>query len=380
MQIELYEDPPKRIVSRKLCEKLASERLIALLKWESTGVIDYEEVGYTEKVAHWVLKLAISPDPDFSRRFRAFEMALFTHRLPFFTGITKLAWLSSQMDPLYPEEKVLYAESILKVALSSPWFTRLRVHPLSDRVRIGPTMTLTFDSYIDKTPIFRVPFRDVISLVSKRQVYLEKGWGFLPMGHIGDMCRDRLAYQLERSMAPMVGQEHKVAEFEYLMYWIRAKMRPSVPPPLVSDLNLDTFPYCMRSLYKQLTSNGHLAFSQRTSLILFLKSIGVSHQRVLSLFLQYAVGDFQKQATYSIRHLYGLEGGRKSYSCPSCKKIGCPVPATDIEDICPPQHPIKFFLQKTQGFADSEPKGIHPRVGDPKKGDPKVPASHKTQR
>jgi len=370
MNIQLYDKVPIAVtgdpqgegeipISRFEVEEIhrvASLRLKDLLFWENTGICTPLEDPTDDLLSHFTLKSVLAVDKDLSRRFLSYEVALFVSRLPTVTQTEVSFWANTHMEPLSSAEKKPLLPFLTQVTRGSPWFLRLKVHPLSNLVRLSNGICVSPEAYVRGTLFFRIPFHRVISLVAKRLVYVQNGYAYVPLPYVKDTLKDRFMASLDLSMRATREKGHSCAQFSDLYLWAKTLMRPSVPLPLSENLDIDRFPYCMRLLYRQLTSSGHLSYPQRTSLILFLKAIGVSHTRVTSLFTSYCVGDFQKQATYAIRHLYGLEGSHKSYGCPSCKKIGCPIPASDIEDICPPQHPIRFF----QGtHSKKRPRSLH---------------------
>lgn len=95
------------------------------------------------------------------------------------------------------------------------------------------------------------------------------------------------------------------------------------------------FPPCMAHLYKVLQSRHRLNHEARRQFTLFLKDAGMPVEEALNFWsTEYSqpssecgsgcTHSWQKDARryrYSIRHMYGLEGGRYTYSVPSCSYI-----------------------------------------------------------
>jgi DNA primase large subunit len=103
----------------------------------------------------------------------------------------------------------------------------------------------------------------------------------------------------------------------------------------ITALNIDNesihFPPCMMHLHLELRHKHRLSHYARFYYTLFLKECGMSLEEAL-VYWKYeyskphncnssCIHDWQtdnKKFIYSIRHMYGLEGGRKNYKCPDC--------------------------------------------------------------
>ncbi|KAK7195259.1 DNA primase large subunit [Novymonas esmeraldas] len=105
------------------------------------------------------------------------------------------------------------------------------------------------------------------------------------------------------------------------------------------------FPPCMRAIDTHLRREGHLKHHGRFTYGLFLKAIGLSLEDSLELFAALmsakgggSVDAFAKTAYgYNVRHNYGMEGKKTSYSSASCATILGLPPAVDQHDChgCP---------------------------------------------
>lgn len=103
------------------------------------------------------------------------------------------------------------------------------------------------------------------------------------------------------------------------------------------DVNAQSvyFPPCMAHLYQTLRLRHRLTHEARRQLTLFLKDVGMPIEEALDFWRnEYSqpssecgsgcTHSWQKDARryqYSIRHMYGLEGGRYTYTVPSCRSI-----------------------------------------------------------
>jgi len=93
--------------------------------------------------------------------------------------------------------------------------------------------------------------------------------------------------------------------------------------------NVDKFtsnmPLCMRQLHTGMTKDKKLRHWGRLQYGLFLKGAGLGMEDALAFFQRHfnnVTGDqFQKQYAYNVRHMYGCEGKRASYTAYNCSKI-----------------------------------------------------------
>jgi DNA primase large subunit len=102
------------------------------------------------------------------------------------------------------------------------------------------------------------------------------------------------------------------------------------------------FPLCMRRTDRHLRKEHHLKHHGRWAYGLFLKGIGLSLDESIKLFGSLltlkASKDFPKSSyAYNIRHMYGKEGKRTSYSSLTCASIIAQPPNVDKFDChgCP---------------------------------------------
>lgn len=124
------------------------------------------------------------------------------------------------------------------------------------------------------------------------------------------------------------------------------------------------FPLCMRQVDEHLRREGHLKHHGRFTYGLFLKAIGLSLQDSMTLFSSLmtlkcggagSVEGFSKTTYgYNIRHNYGVEGKKTSYSSASCATLLALPPVVDRYDChgCPfrfrDESAFRAMLQKEQ--------------------------------
>lgn len=96
---------------------------------------------------------------------------------------------------------------------------------------------------------------------------------------------------------------------------------------------------CMTFLLQQLQKNNHLKYDGRGQLGLFLKGCGLSLSDSLKFWRQSfskITGDaFEKEYAYNIRHQYGKEGKKCSYTPWSCSYIIKQIPSSGCYHGCP---------------------------------------------
>lgn len=145
----------------------------------------------------------------------------------------------------------------------------------------------------------------------------------------------------------------------------------SIRPGDVSHLARNHFPLCMRQIDSHLRRNGHLKHTGRFTYGLFLKAIGLSLEDSIQLFstLMTVKGGgspegFSKTSYgYNVRHNYGMEGKKMSYSSSSCATILGLPPVVDQNDChgCPFRFRDESRLRSTlqQSKSDSRTSSLN---------------------
>ncbi|XP_043286516.1 DNA primase large subunit-like isoform X2 [Venturia canescens] len=111
------------------------------------------------------------------------------------------------------------------------------------------------------------------------------------------------------------------------------------------------FPPCMQNLHSVLRNKHRLSHHARFQYSLFLKECGMQMEDAIHYWREeylkphtceagctHSWQKDERKYLYSIRHLYGLEGGRKNYKTPNCEKICEEVPSLRYEGGCPFKH------------------------------------------
>jgi DNA primase large subunit len=194
----------------------------------------------------------------------------------------------------------------------------------------------------DRDHYYRIPFEQASELVQLRRVYLQRGFAYV---HEDDLVsiimaqyRQTLIRALEHAFRTL--PQHKDERIDPLLTVIpkqyigkdysqtnNSKGKHKVTINDIDALARRSFPLCMRSLHSRLRANHHLKHQARMQYGLFLKGIGVSLEDSLEFWRREIVQKYgedgwrKKGYAYNIKHNYGMEGKRASYTPHSCQKI-----------------------------------------------------------
>lgn len=223
----------------------------------------------------------------------------------------------------------------------------------------------------------KVNFIHCLSFVSKREVELNKGIASVPCGkwkqYLILLFKNNLLYKINTNFVP-VKSDSRINELllkikkEFFPFLNKANALLSKDVDNVSNY----FPPCMLNLHRNLRTRHRLSHDQRFYYSLFLKDIGMPIEEAISFWKdEYKLSPNgnhscchnwekdEKKYLYGIRHMYGLEGCRKSYRSVNCQRIqsnmgacsegGCPFKAFDTcEMLKLLKEPIKPLLPKIQ--------------------------------
>lgn len=207
-------------------------------------------------------------------------------------------------------------------------------------------------------------FKYCLTLIGKRQVELQNGVAVLPCGlwiqYLIHLFSVNLKNRIVKTNLVMLKSDPRIME-------LLAKLRNDLPLSntntniLLSreiDSTSEYFPPCMLNLHQSLRKSHRLSHAQRFHYSLFLKDIGLPVEQAIDFWrAEYRQQPNQhscchnwekdeKKFLYGIRHMYGLEGGRKNYTSVSCQRIqndnsyaegGCPFKSFD------PQKMVKLL-------------------------------------
>ncbi|XP_042855776.1 DNA primase large subunit-like [Penaeus japonicus] len=147
------------------------------------------------------------------------------------------------------------------------------------------------------------------------------------------------------------------------------------------EIEAPFFPLCMQQLHSILLRNNRLRHHERFKYTLFLKDVGLPLAENIRFWEDFYskphctstsgcthswAGNDRNRYMYSIKHLYGLEGGRKNYASHSCSSLqachpqpteirGCPFTSTDAEEV---STLIKKFVPRSANLLDNVMKEV----------------------
>ena len=192
-----------------------------------------------------------------------------------------------------------------------------------------------------------VPFTMCLPMMQKREVEIKQGIATIPCGKwqpfLVCMFQIHLQFGLDQlrtsGILEAALQDNRV---QYLTEVYRGssglftQRNDGVCSLKAQDIDTESnlFPPCMATLHKILRQRHRLSHDARFHYSLFLKDIGLPLNEATEFwrkeYMQPHTGctscshSWQKDGKrymYGIRHLYGLEGGRKNYKTPCCQQI-----------------------------------------------------------
>lgn len=206
------------------------------------------------------------------------------------------------------------------------------------------------------TEIYRVPFLQALNLVSKREVYMEGGYAFIPVMKLVATVVTRFRMQLSRSLMEAaqlfdhvsgdtrIGPLLKNMNKQYIGKDFNKSSGgvDKLTPELIDDAAENHMPLCMKHLHQNLKKDHKLKHWGRLQYGLFLKGAGLEMEDAMVFWESHFTRllsheNFQKQYAYSFRHMYGKEGARKNYTPYSCMKIimgAAPEPGGEGTILC----------------------------------------------
>ena len=303
---------------------------------------------HTDVASHFILRAAYCRTEDLRRWFLTQECALFQHRL-------EKASKSSGSMRAFLQRAGLRFDRVADAEKD-----RLRSQLLS--VPGGPGGEAVSPAEFITEIYYRVPFIQALDLVSNRQAYVEAGQAYVPLRRIVSIVRAKFRMALSKSLvmastafSQVAGESARIAPLlksmnsQYTGRDYGAADKASLGGEELTAQNIDKYaeqsmPLCMSQLHAGLKRDHKLKHWGRLQYGLFLKGAGLSMEESL-LFFQREFGkimtaeQFNKNYSYNIRHMYGKEGKRASYTPYNCTKIilGNPPNAGDNHG-CPYRH------------------------------------------
>ena len=313
-----------------------SEKLKELLHQEGLHSDDIDQPS------HFILRLSYCQNEELRKWFLTQECALFQHRLEQLTADVLAVAVGDhcQLQPIKKNEKI-HLKDYLQALLPNPM-------------------------EFMKTKFYSVPFDQALDLVKQRHCYLKAGRAFVPEKDVISILVQKFRTHLSRSLAIMGNSPHaslKLGQNDPEAMRIHPLLRNMNnilvnTEPDASGTALDgnhslnasnvlrykeNMPLCMRQLQTGMQQDKKLKHWGRLQYGLFLKGAGLSMEDSLAFFqkhfTQVTGEEFQKQYAYNIRHMYGKEGKRATYTPYPCTKVILGnAPAAGDHHGCPYKH------------------------------------------
>lgn len=287
-------------------------------------------------VSHFILRLVFCKSEDDRRWFLTNECSLFKHRLDQLTQQQRKEFMARNglaFEPVAVDERAEFRSFLVGLAGVS-------------------------EQNLHATDFYKVPYSQALSLVSKREVYLRSGYAYVPLDRLVSTIVARFRMSLARALNEayiMSGVVKSDSRLEPLLKGM--KRQSNLGNDFSKGSNVDkltlgnideraekNMPLCMRRLHGGLRREHKLKHWGRLQYGLFIKGGGMELEDAIkfweSHFRKIMDHDaFQKNYSYSFRHMYGKEGKRTEYSPYSCMKIimGSP-PETGAYHGCPYRH------------------------------------------
>lgn len=323
-----------------------------------------------DEASHYILRLSYCQTEELRRWFLQMECELLRHRLTSNSDWTKSVRSIMNLRPISPTQKV-----------------DLQV-PLQQLFWNTTTPSNQKNTSFEQTKFYGVPFLEALDLLSKRECYLHRGTAYITEHKLMTILLQRFRTSLSQSLlymcqhnptlsssTPTTTPNHRpstttsAAESSRLEPFLRNINRCLTNPSSdttdeygngmnAGTINASTvlqyrnnMPLCMRQLQVGLEQDHKLKHWGRLQYGLFLKGAGLSMEDAILFFSRHFTAvtneQFQKEYAYNIRHMYGREGKRASYTPYNCTKIilghapsggsgehhGCPYKHYDVDHL-----------------------------------------------
>ncbi|KAJ3064802.1 hypothetical protein HDU99_004367, partial [Rhizoclosmatium hyalinum] len=228
-----------------------------------------------------------------------------------------------------------------------------------ERAAIASDLNALFPGNADQK-FYKVPWEQVLSLVSRRAVIIKNGFAYVPESEQATLVTNAFKNTLSNSLDMFARALPRMDEDDRLIPILNSIARQCAsrdygisseggPGSALTANDIDNlvpaghFPLCMSNLHMHLKADAHLKHSGRLQFGLFLKGTGLPLEEALvywrKAFHKLTDDKFQKEYAYNIRFNYGQEGSRKDYAPYSCSKIiTSNHPAAGDHHGCPFRH------------------------------------------
>ena len=303
--------------------------------------------------SHFILALIMCKNETDIKWFIKHETYFYKLRIEYKTG------------PQNPSKKYKY--NMYKIL--SKLGVKLEEYKSSNKEEINKICFRTKNSKNER--IFFCKFEDALNLVPTHDYYLNKGNIYIPESDLQNLFKLVFEQNLEKTINKIkvksknIANERRIREiinsFEREKQTMLREEAEKLQKEMPNDEKLKTmndidkvsercFPLCMNLIERHINQYSHLTHFGRLQYTLFLKGAGLPVDEALKFFQKKyekktPLDKFEKEYAYNIRHSYGLEGKRVSYTPYTCEKIinmngpmgrechGCPFKTYSVDNL-----------------------------------------------
>jgi DNA primase large subunit len=306
-----------------------------------------------DNISHFLLRLGCCRNEDLRSWFLKYECILFNNRF----GSTNF----DEID-IFLQENGLNFQSIVVTSRSDE---KKEIIELKEKLGCYGSLDSVY---------YKVEFEKVLDLVKKRSCYLQEGFAFVPRKYLSNIITPMFRTNLSKQLT-LLSKEPPIDDVR-LKRMMKMIQQKSITAPLYKSVSMKqvslnelpllskrSFPLCMSHTYNESIRNSHLTHGGRMQLGLFFKGIGLSLNDSLQWWRntfssRTTLERFEKEYAYNIRHMYGKEGNRTSYTPYGCMKIITSQPGNRDHHGCPFRHfdekNLRIEMQKNNNNNDSK--------------------------
>ncbi|CBZ50200.1 putative DNA primase, large subunit [Neospora caninum Liverpool] len=332
-----------------------------------------QAVAMRDAISHFALRLAFSTDKERQQWFVRQEARLFLYRLD------ELMKYRGDSTSTGFERDQPFNEFLRREGLDYDFVTRpqrsdspaMNLWQRATEFRGGDT---TGAYSYQELRLFLVPFYpDAASLVARRRVYVHRFIAYVPFTDMDQVLLSKFKTVLSECFTllesrqttlqtnvfgdPRIGELLMAIPTVYIGKDFRKDTvetaEDRLTPQNAKDVWRTSFPPCMRRLFGAYMRDHHMRHSGRLQLWLFFKGAGMKLDENLQFnrALWQDAQKFDREHSYTLRHIYGQEGKRADYPPLSCSKIisgGGMLQTPGVGDFhgCPFKHFDRPQLQK----------------------------------
>ncbi|XP_039252683.2 DNA primase large subunit-like [Styela clava] len=375
----MYNRPPMCNITLQEFESFAYDRVKVLHYLDSLGVSYVKNSpDYCQKLGDYLRKnyvgftLTSEPSKDTEERNlewrRKDHISHFILRLAYCRSDELRRWFLEKEVDLFKYRFNCESTSSIKQFLM---LNDMTYYPISEEEKEKFSAHLKLISYdmtqskVQSTNFYKVPFTDVLNLVSSRRVFINSGYAYVPQSELISIISTRFREHLSKALAQTSRSLPELEEDDRLLPILRGfnkntlaeaydpnKNAGKVSIKQIDELSKISFPLCMRQLHQVLRETHHHKHWARLQYGLFLKGIGVTLEESIKFWkaeFSKGVGEekFNKEYSYNFRHMFGREGKRTNYAPYGCMNIIMKnVPAPGEHHGCPFKHSSPELLKQ----------------------------------